>query len=88
MRPHPIVFIGPELDLAPSVVEQEERLLIETLVAQATVKRFDESILDRLTRFDELQPQSTAIGPLVHHSSAKLRSVVGPLGCDLETRVA
>jgi hypothetical protein len=76
MRPRAIVLIAPLLDLAPPIVERAEHLLIEALLAQATVKRFDESILDRLARLDELQAHSATIGPLVHHPPAKLRTVI------------
>jgi hypothetical protein len=53
-----------------------EELLIEALLAQAAVERFDERILNRFARFDELQLHLALAGPYIHHPTGKLRAVV------------
>ena len=53
VRPGAIVLMAPLLDLAPRIGKREEHLLIEALLAQATVGRLDECVLDRLARRDK-----------------------------------
>ena len=56
MRPLAVVLHAPLLDSLARIGERNKDLLVEAFIAQAAIERFDERILDRLARFDELQP--------------------------------
>ncbi len=77
MRALAIVLFTPGFYLAPRVVERDEDLLVETLLAQPALERFHEGVLNRLARLDELQPHAGSICPFIHHPAAELGAVVG-----------
>jgi hypothetical protein len=54
MRPLAVVLHAPLLDSLARIGERNKDLLVEAFIAQAAIERFDERILDRLARFDEL----------------------------------
>ena len=64
MRSFPIVLDAPVFDLAARIVERNEDVFIQAFLAQARIEALDVGVLDRLARFDELQPYPMLIGPL------------------------
>ena len=78
-----IVLDAPFFDLAARIVERDEDVLVEAFLAQPRIEALDVRVLDRLARFDELQPHAVIIGPLVEHPAAQFRTIVrseSPLG--------
>jgi hypothetical protein len=71
----PIVLDAPRFNLAPRIVERNENVFIQAFLAQARIETLDVRVLNRLARFDELQPYAMLVGPLVEHLAAQL----GPL---------
>ena len=54
MRPLGIVELRPGFDLASGVLHTQESMLIQTLLPQAAIERFDKSILGGLARSDKV----------------------------------
>ena len=77
MRAFPIVLDAPLFDLAPRIVERNENVLVEAFLAQPRIEALDMRVLDRLSRFDELQAYAMLVGPLVERPAAQLGTVVG-----------
>src|SRR5712692_7887786 len=77
MRAFPILLDAPHFDLDPRIVERNEDVLIEAFLAQPRVETLDVRVLDRLARFDELQPYAMLVGPLVERPAAQLGTVIG-----------
>ena len=50
MRSDVVVIVSPESQLAASIIQGVEDLLVEQLVAQTAVEAFDEGILLRFAR--------------------------------------
>ena len=75
MRAFPIVLDAPLFDLAARVVERNEDVLVEAFLAQARIETLNVRVLDRLSRFDELQPYAVLVGPLVERPAAQLGTV-------------
>ena len=73
----PIVFDAPFFDLAARVVERHEDVLIKIFLSQPRIETLDVRVLDRLSRFDELQPYAVLVGPLVERPAAQLGTVIG-----------
>src|SRR5271168_2764605 len=76
MRPFPIVLDAPRFDLVPRIVECKEDVFIQAFVAQPCLEALDVRVLNRLARFDELQPYPMLIGPLVERPAAQLGTVI------------
>jgi hypothetical protein len=72
-----IVLDAPLFDLAARIVERNEDVFIQAFLAQARIEALDVGVLDRLARFDKLQPYAMFVGPLVERSAAQLGTVVG-----------
>jgi hypothetical protein len=77
MRALPIVLDAPLFDLAARILERDENVFIQAFLAQARIETLDVRVLDRLARFDELQPYAMLVGPLVEHPAAQLGTVIG-----------
>ncbi len=73
VRPFPIVFDSPPFDFAAHVVERDEDLFVEALLAEPAVEALDEGVLDRSARLDELQLHPALVGPLIGHAASKFR---------------
>src|SRR5262249_10904884 len=56
-----VVVAAPGFDLLPGVVEREELMHVQALVAQASVEGFDEGVLHGLARSDEVELHATLI---------------------------
>ena len=89
MRPFGVVINSPSLDEFFRIFEIDEPVLIEALVAHRPVEAFNEGVLDRLTRLDELLFDAMLVGPPVEHFARELGTIVSkdprrmsPLGCD------
>ena len=52
MRTHLIVIVAPCIDYLACFAQADEHVFVEAFIAQRAVKRFDESILDRLAGLD------------------------------------
>src|SRR5690348_6003329 len=78
MRPTPIVFATPGTDDLLSFVERREPVVVETLTAKRAVQTFNERILVRLSRLDEVQLNTILMRPLIHRRSGEFRPIVGP----------
>ena len=77
MRAFLIVLDAPLFDLAARIGERNEDVFIQAFLAQARIEAFDVRVLNRLARFDELQPYAMLVGPLVEHPAAQLGTVIG-----------
>lgn len=84
MRPDVVVVVAPDGQLAPGVGEAVEQLLIQELVAQRPIERFNERILLRLAGIDVVPldpvfagpPQDCLageLGPVAHWEAALFR---------------
>jgi hypothetical protein len=49
-----VVIDSPRFDLAPRVVDRQELMSVEALVAQLAVERLDEPVFRRLSGSDEV----------------------------------
>ena len=76
MGAFPIVLDSPRFDLAPRIVERDENVFIQEFLAQPCIEALDVRVLNRLARFDELQPYTMLIGPMVERPAAQLGTVV------------
>src|SRR5450631_3075659 len=76
MRPFPIVLDAPRFDLVPRIVECKENVFIQAFVAQPCIEALDVRVLNRLARFDELQPYTMLICPLGECRTAQLGTVI------------
>jgi hypothetical protein len=76
MGAFPIVLDAPRFDLVPRIVERNENVFIQAFVAQPCIEALDVRVLNRLARFDELQPYTMLIGPMVERPAAQLGTVV------------
>ncbi len=72
----PIVLDGPFFYLAARIVERNENVLVKAFLAQPRIEALDVRVLDRLARFDELQPHAMIIGPLVEHPAAQFGTII------------
>jgi hypothetical protein len=61
MRTFPIALDAPFLYLASLVVERNEDILIKTFFAVSAHLKFTMHVLDRLSRFAELEPYKTVM---------------------------
>jgi len=72
----PIVRIAPAFDLAPSVVERQKDVLVETLLPQPGIETFNVGVLDRLTRRNKLEFHPMLVSPLIKDPAAQFRPIV------------
>ena len=71
-----MVVLPPGLDGVPGIGQTDEPMAIETFVAKASLKALDKRVLHRLAGFDEAQPHSTLVGPLIDGLPCQLRAVI------------
>jgi len=77
VRSFPVIVDSPLFDLTPRIVERNEDVLAEALLAQAAVEALDEGVLDRVSRFDKLQFHPMVERPLIEDPTAEFRPIVG-----------
>jgi hypothetical protein len=63
-------------DLVKRIGECNEDVYIQAFLAQGRIEAFDMRVLNRLARFDVLQPYAMLLGPLVEHQAAQFGTVV------------
>src|SRR5690242_11085644 len=76
MRAHRIVVRAPRFDSFACIVQADERLLVQTLLAQSAVEALDVRVFHRLTRTDELQSDAMFVRPCVERLADELRTVI------------
>jgi hypothetical protein len=70
----PVILDAPFLDLDRCIVERNKDVLVEAFFPQARVETLDMRVLDRLARFNKLQPYTMVIGPLIEGLAAEFRA--------------
>lgn len=76
MRAHRVVVRAPRFFPRVGVVETDERMLIQTFVAQPAVEAFDVRVFHRLARTDELQLDAMFVRPCIERLAYELWPVV------------
>lgn len=68
----------PRLGLDPGVVQRQEPVGVEALVAKPTVERLDEDVIGGLTRSTDVQRDPIDVGPVIECPRDELGAVVDP----------
>ncbi len=77
MGAHLVVVDPPRLDLCARIVEIEKPVLVEALVAELAVERFDEGIFSTgLPGSDEMELDAVLVRPRIEHAAREFGSVV------------
>ncbi len=76
MRPLGVVIDPPLFDGSPGVSQVGEPVFVQAFIPELSVKAFNKCILDRLTRFDEVQPDAVAISPFIQCLTDQFRPVI------------
>lgn len=80
MRSLLIVVQAPITDFLPGVSKILEPMFIQTLIAEFSVKALDVTILNRLSRLDQLQLNAMMVSPLIQCSASIFRPLIGSDG--------
>ena len=64
--------------MAWAMRQRREPVLVEALVSESAVERFDEGVLVRLAGVDQAQRDAPLVRPGQHRAPTEFRSVVGP----------
>ena len=67
-----IVFMAPRLDGVASVLEGQEPVHVQAVIAERAVEALDEGILRRLSGLDEVELDATRVGPSIERSAPEL----------------
>ena len=84
MRPDVVVVVVPDRQLAPGVSQAVEQLLVQQLVAQRPIERFNECVLLRLARIDIVPLGPVLARPFQDRPAREL----GPVVADDASRFA
>jgi len=76
MRPHLVVVRSPLIDSHASLSEIPEPIQVQALISEFPVEAFDEGILSRLARLDEVQLDARPLAPEEHRLAGKLRAII------------
>lgn len=76
MRPKFVEVTAPGFDLQLGVGQGSEPVHAQAFVAELPVEALDEGVFDRLAWTNELQRDTTLLGPEIERLSGELRSVV------------
>ena len=76
MRAFGVILGAPGFDDLARLRHRDEPVLVQTLIAESSVKAFDVGVFDRLAGPDERQSDLTGIGLRVEHSALELRTMV------------
>src|SRR5258706_14453432 len=76
MRPLLVVLLEPHFGLVTYLVQSLKHEHVEHRLAVAAIESFNESILPRLPRFDELEHYVVLLGPFSQRQGDELRTVV------------
>ena len=72
-----VVFPAPGFDRCPGMQQVGEQVLVEELVTESPVERFDVGILVRLVRLDQPKLHATLVRQRHHGLAAELLAIVG-----------
>lgn len=72
MRSLRVVLVAPGFDDSPGIVETQEPVFVQALVAELAIPALDVRVLVRLARPDEGEPHVVAVSPLVEHLAVEL----------------
>ena len=75
MRTTMVVIVAPGFDGCARLGQTQEYMLVETLVAQAAIERFDEGVLHRLAGLDVV-PVQPPDRPAQHRRAGQLAAVI------------
>ena len=81
VRPDLVVVNPPALDDPPSIVQAGEPMQVQALVPELAVEAFDESVLSRLARLNEVQLYAGTSRPEEQRLAGQFRAVVADDGC-------
>src|SRR4029079_16672879 len=73
---HGVVVNAPELNLASGIGDREEPVFIQAGIPKLPVVAFDESVLCRFARLNEMKLHGALLSPKEHCLACKLRTVV------------
>jgi len=73
--PDGVVVVAPEGQLPSRIVQSVEDLLVQQLIAQATIERLDEDVLLRLARVDVMPWNGVLVGPSQNGPTGELGPV-------------
>src|SRR6185437_5448714 len=73
---HLVVIDPPAFDGLPRIVQSEEPVFVEALLAELAMEAFDVAVLHRPSWCDEVQCDLVLIGPLVQSLRSELRAVI------------
>src|ERR1700681_376707 len=76
MWPLFVVLLEPDFGLFTHLVQTLKHEHVEHRLAVAAIESFNETILHRLARFDELEHHSVLFGPVSQSQGDELRTVV------------
>src|SRR5258706_5791166 len=76
MWPLSVVLLEPHFGLSTHFVQSLNHEHVENRLAVAAIESFNEAILHRLARFDELEHHSVLFGPFSQGKRDELRSIV------------
>jgi hypothetical protein len=76
VRPTLVIIDPPCLDDRSDVIEIYKPVLVQAFVPELAVEALHETIIDRLARADELQPDSVRIRPAIHGVADELGAVI------------
>jgi hypothetical protein len=68
MRPMMVVIHPPRFDLAPRVLDRQELIGVQTLIAQLAVEGLDEAVFYRLPGPNEIQQHTPSVCPVIEHA--------------------
>ena len=69
-------MLTPVIDPRPGVVQIDKPVLIQARVAEFAIEAFDEGVLHRLARSDEVQRDTASLCPQEHRLAGQSRGVV------------
>src|SRR5437899_2651880 len=76
MWPLFVVLLEPHFGLFTHLVQSLKHIHVEHRLAVAAIESFNETILHRLARFDELEHHSMLFGPFSQGQRNELRTIV------------
>lgn len=71
-----VIVAPPRLDFAPCVLEREEPVLVQALLAQSSIERFNHRVIGRLPGPGEIEFDLVLVGPVVHDPRDEFGAVV------------
>lgn len=76
MRTFLIIEAPPQLDLAPSVVQRQEPVFIQALLAKAAIEALDHGVIRRCPTAGEVEFHDMLVHPSVHDVAGEFTAVI------------